>query len=104
MRGHGLEEAQALRPFGRRRRQRVDRGVGVGRVVVEEDEAPHPGPAGHLRRVVDGAVAELRLAGLFLVGELGVVDQEVGAAQRSTTAGETSPSRPGPNAEAWSGT
>lgn len=59
-------------------KQPVDLAVGVGRVVVEQEEPPDPALGRHPDGIGDGRVAPVGLLHELLVGVLGIVDQDVG--------------------------
>ncbi len=56
----------------------VDLVVGVGGVVVEQGQALDSGLLGHQHGVVRGRMAPIGQSSEFLLGVLGVVEEEVG--------------------------
>src|SRR4051794_29767321 len=72
-----LSDAGLVTPGPGPLEQGVELVVAVGRVVMEQRKAAGARFLGHEYRVVDGAVAPVRLLVPLVVGVLGVVDQEV---------------------------
>ena len=67
--------------------QALERVVVVGRVVMEQNHLLRADPRRELERVAVRAVPPADAAGILLIGELGVVDQQIGARRKLVARG-----------------